>query len=104
MDLTEDLDLPLRTIITSEGGKSPSRSRHLIKIESSKRKVLYRRLTPIELERANMFPDDFTKNYKNENSKLETVNSNKRAFFMGNALVIGVVEKIGNSLYNKIIK
>lgn len=104
MDLTEDLDLPLRTIITSEGGKSPSRSRHLIKIESSKRKVLYRRLTPIELERANMFPDDFTKNYKNENSKLEAVNSNKRAFFMGNALVIGVVEKIGNSLYNKIIK
>lgn len=102
MDLTENLNLPIRTIITSEGGKAPSRSRHLIKIESSKRKVSYRRLTPIELERANMFPDDFTKNYKIENSKIETVNSNKRAFFMGNALVIGVVEKIGNTLYNKI--
>ena len=104
MDLTEDLDLPIRTIITSEGGKAPSRSRHLIKVESSKRKVSYRRLTPIELERANMFPDDFTKNYKNQSTKLEIVNSNKRAFFMGNALVIGVVEKIGNSLYNKIIR
>jgi DNA (cytosine-5)-methyltransferase 1 len=104
MELTENLDLPIRTIITSEGGKSPSRSRHLIKIESSKGNVLYRRLTPIELERANMFPDDFTKNYKKENSKLEIVNYNKRAFLMGNALVIGVVEKIGSALFDKTIK
>ena len=102
MDLTENLNLPIRTIITSEGGKAPSRSRHLIKVESSKGINSYRRLTPVELERANMFPDEFTKNYKNANSKLETVNANKRAFFMGNALVIGVVEKIGNALYNKI--
>lgn len=104
MDLTENLDLPVRTIITSEGGKSPSRSRHLIKVVSSKGIISYRRLTPIELERANMFPDDFTKNYISDNAKLELVNSSKRAFFMGNALVIGVVEKIGNVLYNKIIE
>jgi DNA (cytosine-5)-methyltransferase 1 len=50
-----------------------------------------RRLTPIELERLNMFPDNHTKE----------ATDTKRAFFMGNALVVGVVEKIGIELYNK---
>ena len=104
MELTEDLNLPLRTIITSAGGKAPSRSRHLIKIISSNGVISYRRLTPVELERANMFPDDFTKIYLNEKLNPETINPNKRAFFMGNALVIGVVEKIGNALFNKLMK
>ena len=46
----------------------------------------YRRLTPRELERANGFPDDWTATGMSEG---------QRAFCMGNALVIGVVEKIG---------
>ena len=37
-----------------------------------------------------MFPDNHT--------KLEGITDTKRAFFMGNALVVGVVEKIGKSL------
>ena len=37
-----------------------------------------------------MFPDDFT--------KFDGVTSSKRGFLMGNALVVGVVEKIGKSL------
>jgi DNA (cytosine-5)-methyltransferase 1 len=41
-----------------------------------------------------MFPDDFT--------KLDGVSDTKRAFFMGNALVIGVIERIGLSLQEKI--
>ena len=41
-----------------------------------------------------MFPDDHT--------KLEGITDAKRAFFMGNALVVGVVKKIGKSLYSKI--
>jgi DNA (cytosine-5)-methyltransferase 1 len=41
-----------------------------------------------------MFPDDHT--------KLEGVSDTKRAFFMGNALVVGVIEKIGISLTQKI--
>jgi site-specific DNA-cytosine methylase len=49
---------------------------------------LSKRLSPIELERLNMFPDDHT--------KLEGVSDTKRAFFMGNALVVGVIEKIWN--------
>ena len=53
-----------------------------------------RRLTPIELERLNMFPDNHT--------KLEGITDTKRAFFMGNALVVGVIEKIGEELYKQI--
>jgi DNA (cytosine-5)-methyltransferase 1 len=81
----DKLDGPSRTIITSEGGASPSRFRHVIR---DGRKL--RRLTPLELERLNMFPDNFT--------KFEGVTDSKRAFIMGNALVVGVVEKIGKSL------
>ncbi len=83
------LDKASRTIITGEGGKSPSRFKHVV---SSKRGL--RRLTPIELERLNMFPDNHT--------KLEGISDTKRAFFMGNALVVGIVEKIGKVLYEHI--
>ena len=83
------LDNASRTIITGEGGKSPSRFKHVIVSDRG-----LRRLTPIELERLNMFPDDHT--------KLEGVTDTKRAFFMGNALVVGVIEKIGEALYNQI--
>jgi DNA (cytosine-5)-methyltransferase 1 len=41
-----------------------------------------------------MFPDNHT--------KLEGITNTKRAFFMGNALVVGVVEKIGLSLHKEI--
>jgi DNA (cytosine-5)-methyltransferase 1 len=51
-------------------------------------------LSPVELERLNMFPDDHT--------KLEGVTDTKRAFFMGNALVVGVIEKISQELIKKI--
>jgi DNA (cytosine-5)-methyltransferase 1 len=54
----------------------------------------YRRLVPIELERLNGFPDNWTA-LGNDGEKISDV---KRAFFMGNALVVGVVEKIGHQL------
>lgn len=85
------LDNASRTIITGEGGKSPSRFKHVINSEGG-----LRRLTPIELERLNMFPDNHT--------KLEGITDSKRAFFMGNALVVGVIEKIGNELYKQLVK
>ena len=78
-----------RTIITGEGGKSPSRFKHVV----STKKGL-RRLTPVELERLNMFPDNHT--------KLEGISDTKRAFFMGNALVVGAVEKIAAKLFQQI--
>ena len=53
MSFPDALDKPSRTIITGEGGNGPSRFKHVILTESGR----YRRLTPIELERLNMFPD-----------------------------------------------
>ena len=78
-----------RTIITGEGGKTPSRFKHVVVSDRG-----LRRLTPIELERLNMFPVNHT--------KLDEITDAKRAFFMGNALVVGVIEKIGEELYKQI--
>ena len=84
MKFPDDLNSPARTIITSEGGNSPSRFKHIV---DPKKNQKYRRLTPVELERLNMFPDNHT--------KFKGITNSKRAFLMGNALVVGVVEKIG---------
>ncbi len=88
MVFPDSLDTPSRTIVTGEGGASPSRFKHIVKTESGR----FRRLIPLELERLNMFPDNHT----------EGCTDIKRAFLMGNALVVGVVERIGKSLLSKI--
>jgi DNA (cytosine-5)-methyltransferase 1 len=87
MAFPDYLDRPSRTIITGEGGPSASRFKHVIKTGSGR----YRRLVPIELERLNMFPDNHT--YHPE------VSDGRRAFLMGNALVCGIVQAIGKSMY-----
>lgn len=89
MIFPDALDNASRTIITGEGGNSPSRFKHVV--EQNGR---LRRLTPIELERLNMFPDNHT--------KLEGISDTKRAFFMGNALVVGIVERLGQELSERI--
>lgn len=89
MIFPDPLNKPSRTIITGEGGRSASRFKHVIQTSRG-----LRRLSPVELERLNMFPDDHT--------KLSGISDTKRAFFMGNALVVGVIEKIGVSLLEKI--
>ena len=81
-------DRPSRTIITGEGGASPSRFKHVILTPSGR----YRRLTPIELERLNMFPDNHTSGSSDM----------RRAFLMGNALVTGVVERIGLQIIKRL--
>ena len=91
MSFPDDLDKPSRTIITSEGGKSPDRCRHVIEDQTGR----YRRLIPLELERLNMFPDHHT--------ALDGVSDGKRAFLMGNALVTGIVTKVGNELKSRLI-
>ncbi len=84
MAFPDPLDKPSRTIITGEGGSSPSRFKHVILTPSGR----YRRLIPLELERLNMFPDNHT----------AAAPDGKRAFLMGNALVTGIVERIGRIL------
>ena len=84
---------PSRTILTAEGGNTPSRFKHIIQTKNG-----YRRLTPIELERLNGFPDNWTQ--RDDQDKV--VADSKRAFFMGNALVIGLIEKVGKILADEI--
>lgn len=84
----DPLDKPSRTMLTSES--SLNRSSHIIfdeKINS------YRTLTPIEAERLNGFPDNWTK----------SLSDRKRFFMMGNALVVGLVSKMASEL-RKIIE
>jgi len=87
MSFPDSLDKPARTIITGEGGASASRFKHVVCVNGR-----YRRLTPVELERANMFPDNHTAG----------VSDTKRAFLMGNALVVGIVERLGKTLLKNI--
>lgn len=84
MSFPDSIEKPSRTIITGEGGASPSRFKHVVRTAAGR----YRRLTPIELERLNMFPDNHT----------EGASNMRRAFLMGNALVTGIVERIGLQL------
>lgn len=90
MIFPDSLDSPSRTIVTGEGGSSPSRFKHVIKAKSGR----LRRLTPVELERLNMFPDNHTKEMVSGKITPDT----KRAFIMGNALVVGVITELGKSL------
>ena len=85
MELYDSLLKPGRTVITSEG--TINRSTHIIEQEG-----IVRFLTPIEIERLNGFPDNWT----------EGMNDRMRFFCMGNALVVGVVEKIGNEVKRQI--
>ena len=88
MIFPDSLRKPSRTINTGEGGASPSRFKHVVETPSGK----LRRLTPLELERLNQFPDNHTAGLPDS----------KRAFLMGNALVVGIVERLGTELAYKL--
>lgn len=85
----DELDLPARTMLTSEG--TTNRSTHIIK---DPKEGKLRIITPIECERINQFPDNWTNSGMPEK---------RRYFMMGNALVCGIIKKIGNQL-KKIIE
>ena len=107
----DDVNRASRTIITGEGGTSASRFKHVVTFKPTKkqRKNLaldsdgavkvrenlnlkkaewLRRLTPIELERLNGFPDNHT----------QSASETKRAFFMGNALLVGIIANLAKEL------
>ena len=81
----DKLDVPARTMLTSES--TVSRTSHVIVDNISGK---YRILTPLEAERIQMFPDNWT----DINSKSMT--ERRRYFLMGNALVVGVVSRLGD--------
>ena len=88
MAFPDALDKAARTIITGEGGTAPSRFKHVIRTKKGR----LRRLAPVELERLNMFPDGHTAG----------TTDGRRAFLMGNALVTGVIERVGKELVERI--
>lgn len=81
MSPTDSLDKPGRTMLTSEGSKN--RSTHIVEVNGRKR-----RLTPIECERLNNFPDNWTAG----------MTDRMRYFCMGNALVVGLIEIMGKRI------
>jgi DNA (cytosine-5)-methyltransferase 1 len=87
MSFPDALDRPSRTIITSEGGTTPSRTKHAIRDVSGR----LRRLTPEELECLNGFPRGFT--------EFQGVSDVARARLMGNALVVPLIRRIGETLH-----
>lgn len=82
MAFPDATDKPSRTILTGEGGKTPSRFKHVIKTKNGR----LRRLVPDELDQLQGFPKGWT------NTGMTDGN---RAFCMGNALVTGVPHRIG---------
>lgn len=82
MAFPDSPDKPSRTILTSEGGSSPSRMRHAVRMADGR----LRRLVPDELDQLQMFPKGWTDT---------GMIANKRAFCMGNALVTGIPHRIG---------
>ncbi len=84
MPFPDNLNVPARTMLTSESGTS--RMTHVIEDYRTKK---LRFLTPLECERINGFPDNWTNT---------GMSDKKRYFMMGNALVVNVVEKIGIEL------
>lgn len=85
MQFPDPLDRPARTMVTSES--SLSRMSHVIRDPGNGR---LRVLSPIETERINTFPDDWT--------KLEGVTNANRYFTMGNALVVDLIKEIGGEI------
>ena len=82
MAFPDSVDGPARTILTSEGGGSASRTKHIIAASGGR----YRRLVPDELDQLQGFPKGWT------NTGMTDV---QRAFCMGNALIVGIPHRIG---------
>lgn len=82
----DSIDKPARTMLTSES--SVNRSTHVIEDPHTKQ---LRLITPLEAERIQGFGDNWTNTGMPEKF---------RYFCMGNALVVGLVEKMGKALNN----
>lgn len=86
--MIDEYDKPARTMLTSEG--SFSRTTHIVR---DKKTGEIRLLTPIEMERIQGFPSDWTKECLVGGDRVE-MPVNKRRFLMGNALVVNLVNQM----------
>ncbi|AZB41512.1 DNA (cytosine-5-)-methyltransferase [Bacillus sp. FJAT-42376] len=85
MSLPEVMTMPGRTMLTSEG--TVNRSTHVVPDKKTGR---WRYLTPIECERLNGFPDDWTDTGMSERM---------RYFCMGNALVVNLIQLMADRIF-----
>ena len=89
MAFPDPIDSPARTILTSEGGGSASRSKHIVRATDGR----YRRLVPDELDQLQGFPKGWT------DTGMSDIN---RAFCMGNALIVGIPHRIGKAMARRL--
>lgn len=85
MAFPDPIDKPSRTILTSEGGAGASRTKHAVRAQDGR----VRRLVPDELDQLQTFPKGWT------NSGMT---DGRRAFCMGNALVVSIVHRIAEEI------
>ena len=90
--MIDEYDKPARTMLTSEG--SFNRSTHIVR---DKKTGEIRLLTPVEVERIQGFPSEWTKECLVDGEKVE-MPVNKRRFMMGNALVVNLVNQMEKQL------
>lgn len=86
--MIDEYDKPARTMLTSEG--SFNRTTHIVR-DKKTRKI--RLLTPIEVERIQGFPSDWTKECL-VNGEIVEMPVHKRRFMMGNALVVNLINQM----------
>lgn len=90
--MIDEWNVPARTMLTSEG--SFNRSTHIVRDKMTNQ---IRILTPIETERIQGFPDDWTKECL-VNNEIVPMPERTRYFCMGNALVVNLIEQMGKQL------
>lgn len=86
--MIDEYDKPARTMLTSEG--SFNRTTHIVRDKKTKK---IRLLTPIEVERIQGFPSDWTKECLVNGETVE-MPVHKRRFMMGNALVVNLINQM----------
>lgn len=86
--MIDEYDKPARTMLTSEG--SFNRTTHIVR---DKKTGKIRLLTPIEVERIQGFPSDWTKECLVDGEIVE-MPVHKRRFMMGNALVVNLINQM----------
>ena len=89
MAFPDPTDRPARTILTGEGGAGASRMKHAVRGDSGR----IRRLVPDELDQIQMFPKGWTDT---------GMSDGRRAFCMGNALVVGIPHAIGKEIAGRV--
>ena len=86
--MIDEYDKPARTMLTSEG--SFNRTTHIVR---DKKTGEIRLLTPIEVERIQGFPSDWTRECLVDGDIIE-MPVHKRRFMMGNALVVNLINQM----------